>query len=351
MGNKTIPDEVTTAMDLAEAAGWKVSNRNKKVVITPPGCPNVTIGHNPNDESMKVFRANARTYNLLGQGPARTPDQAKEIHEAAEAQGLAEAERLNAQRKKYEGEQKAREQEIEAARLKAAAATQRGMTKPEEKRTAMPATKTAKKPVSNEIDPFDPALLGTKNNARFLLGDGTYYCIECWQHGRRETFLAPQGLAAHRGVKHGMYPGNFPVTPPDTQETNRVQLPADVDTAMDMLRVAVAEALGVGDPKELAAKEAELAELRTKLAEAQAKLDKADKNSADFDRRFLEAQASSDKRLAELQEQMKEKSESETAVLTQQFFELLTAIQKTVEGFTPAQAIGKVDEIIRSYLS
>jgi flagellar biosynthesis/type III secretory pathway protein FliH len=346
MGNKSIPEEVTTAMELAGAAGWKVSNRNKKVVITPPDGVNLTIGHGPNDESMKVFRSNCRRYNLVGQGPARTPDQTDRLHQEVAEQSQQEADRLNSQRKAYEKEQQAKQRQIEAARQKAAAAIQQGMTKPEENPT-MPKTTVA---IPVYIPPFDPTLLGTRDNTKFLLGDGMYYCIECWQHEERNTFKAPQGLAAHRGMRHQMYPGNNPF-----QETNRVQLPADVDTAMDMLRVAVSDALGGGGSTELVAKEAEVEALRTKLAETEDLLKKAAKQSEQdrsaADKRFLEAQDSADKRVKDAQDESADKNRAEVEMLTQQFMVLLVEIQKILEGSTPVQAVGKIDETVRSFLS
>jgi hypothetical protein len=336
-------------MDLAEAAGWPVSNRNKKFVITPPDGHNIVIGHSPNDESMKVFRSACRQYNLVGQGPARTPDQTAQINQNITDQSLAEANRRNAQRKAYEQEQQAKQRQIEAARQKAEAATQQGMTPPEENPTMpkLPSLPT----LSADIPVFDPALLGTKDSPPFLLGDGTYYCIECWQRGVRSTYKGPQGLAAHRGVRHNLYPGDSPAS----KETDRVPLPADVDTAMDMLRVAMAEALSEEDPKELAAKNVELEGLKTKLAQAEemvkATSKQADKDRSEADKKFLEAQNSADKRVKDVQTEMTAKAQAEVETLTQQFFELLTTIQKTVESYSPAQAVGKVDEIIRGYLS
>jgi hypothetical protein len=333
MGNKKVPDEVVTAMELAKAAKWPVSNRNKMIHIIAPDGTNITIGHNPNDESMKVFRSNCRKYNLIGQGPARTREEVEQLFKEAEATGLAEADRLNAQRKAYEAEQRAKQQQIEAARQKAEAATQQGLTQE--------MSMISKSP---QFPTFDSALLGTKDNSKFLLADGTYYCIECWSQNRKETFKAPQGLAAHRGVRHQMYPGASPIL---TQETSRVLLPDDINTAFDMLRSAVGEALGHGaDPQALAAKEADLAELRGKL---EAATKQADADRKDADKKFLEAQTSFDKRLTDASNELKEKHEAEVKTLMAEFQKVLKQIQSSAETLSPIQAIAKIDGIVRNF--
>lgn len=343
MGNKKIPDEVVTAIELAKAAGWTVSNRNKMIHIVPPDGVNISIGHTPNDESMKVFRSNARKYNLIGQGPARTREETERLLADAEAQSLQEADRMNAQRKAYEAEQRAKQQQIEAARQKAEAATQQGMSPLQE--TDMPKKPTA---IARLIPPFDPALVGTKDSSKFLLSDGTYYCVECLAEKKDATFKAPQGLAAHRSRWHQLYNENI-----HTQEISRVSLPADVDTAFDMLRSAMAEALvGSADPQALADKEAELVELRGKL---EAVTKQADADRADFDKKFLEAQVSADKRLAELlAEGTKEadaKREAEIEGLMKNFMGILVSIREATETLSPIQAIAKIDTIVSDFLN
>jgi hypothetical protein len=343
MGNKKIPDEVVTAMELAKAAGWTVSNRNKMIHIIPPDGVNISIGHSPNDESMKVFRSNARKYNLIGQGPARTREETERLLADAEAQSLQEADRMNAQRKAYEAEQRAKQQQIEAARQKADAATQQGMNPPQE--TEMP-----KKPtVTTALFPtFDPALLGTRDSSKFLLANDTYYCVECLAQKKEATFKAPQGLAAHRSRWHQLYNENIA----HTQEISRVSLPADVDTAFDMLRSAMAEALeGSGDPEVLAAKEAELAELKAKLETA---TKQAEADRKDFDTRYLEAQVSADKRLAELlaegTHEADAKREAEIEGLMKNFMGILVSIREATETLSPIQAIAKIDTIVSDFL-
>lgn len=336
MGNKKVPEEVVTAMELAKAAKWPVSNRNKVVHIIAPDGVKMTIGHNPNDESMKVFRSNCRKYNLVGQGPARTREEAERLLKDAEVIGLAEAERLNAQRKAYEAEQKAKQQQIEAARQKADAATQQGLNQPQE---------TPMISKSLQFPDFDSALLGTTDYSKFLLADGTYYCIECWEKGKQETFKAPQGIATHRGFRHQMYTGG--IAPVVIQETNRVSLPEDVNTAFEMLRSAMGDALGHGvDPQALAAKDADLAELSSKL---EAAVKQADADRKDFDKKFLEAQVSADKKFTDAQKALGEKHHAEVKTLTAEFYKLLKQIQSSAETLSPIQAIAKIDEIVRSF--
>ena len=90
MANKQIPDEVVTAMELAAAAGWKVSNRNRKVTINPPGYPPLTIGHNPNELTMRDWRVVCTRFGLVGQGPARTPEDTERLIAEADQAGIAE---------------------------------------------------------------------------------------------------------------------------------------------------------------------------------------------------------------------------------------------------------------------
>lgn len=348
MGNKTIPDEVVTAMELAEAAGWKVSNRNKKVVITVPDGEhgiNVSIGHTPNDESMKVFRSNCRKYNLVGQGPARTPSQTQALIAQAEAEGLAQADRLNAQRRAYEAQETAKRAAIKAAQDKAAAATQQGMIPHEE--TSMPSKSIH---ATDALPPFDAKLLGTKTSSNFLLPSGLYYCIECWENGVVSTFKGPQGMSTHRGIKHGLYPSTFAIV---TQETSRVSLPTDVDTALDMLRVAIAEAIPEGgDPKLLAARDAEVLDLRQQL---EALTKQADADRAAFDKRFEEAQRNADKKLvkavADADRDAQAKREAEVQTLIENFLAILMEIKKAIESLSPVQAVGKIDTILNDNLN
>lgn len=343
MGNKKIPDEVVTAMDLAKAAGWFVSNRNKMVHIQPPGKgePLISIGHNPNDESMKVFRSTCRKFNLLGKGPARTRQEVENLLKAAEAEGNAEADRLNAQRRAYEAEQQKKAAQIEAARQKADAAIQQGL-KPQET-TTMP--KTPAKTTPATIPAFDPKLMGSKDASKFLLSDGTYYCIECLSEGKTCTLKAPQGLAAHRSRWHQLYNENAP----KTLETNRVSLPADVDAAFDLLRSSLAEALVQGsDPQALADKDREITALQEKL---DALTKQVDTDRADYDKRFLEAQVAADKKLTDLRKELEAKGKAEVDAITKQCFALLKSIQSSAETMSPIQAIAKIDEIVRTFTS
>lgn len=354
MPNKRFPPDVERAIINAREADWNVSIRNEKLVIGAPDGVAITVGMAPSDESMKKFRRDCKAYNLLV-GPATTPQEREKVVRAAEKAGEEEAKRLNAQRKEEAARERSRRQEIEAARKKANIAIQHGMTTTEEG----PVSKPTAPRTDLALPAFDPKLLGTRDNSRFLLEDKTYYCVECWQHGERATYKAPQGLAAHRGVKHGLYPGAHPVAPPVappvSQETDRVQLPADVDTAMEMLRSALAEALGGGDSKLLEAKEAELEVLRTKLAEKEKALDaaiqQADKDRATSDKRFLEARTEADRRMKEIEAEGGAKSQAEANLLTEQFMKLLLDIQKILENSTPVQAVGKIDETVRKFLS
>lgn len=344
MSTKETPTEVVTAIDLATQAQWPVSNRNGKYIITAPDGTALTIGHHPNSESLKNFRSTCRRYNLIGDGPARTPDEKKALEDEANRKGLEEAERLNQRRRNLEREEQAKRQQAIVAAEKAEAATAQGMIPSPE----VPAMESQPGFV---LPTFDPALLGTRDNTKFKLADNLYYCIECWGEGKQHFAKAPQGLAAHRGRFHRVYPGS----PVPSQETSRVILPEDVSTAMDMLRSVVAEALAVGDPHQLTQKDAELEKMQLRLTELNAEVDRlvaqGDRDRADFDKRFLEAQVSADKAVDELKKDLAAKGEAESFALLQRVHTVLGDIRVAIDNSTPAQAVGKVDEIISTYLS
>lgn len=334
MGNKTYPPEVITAMKLATEAGWPVSDRSRKVLITTPDGVNITIGHNPNDESMKVFRSTCRSYNLIGQGPARTPKQVEAIVSEQEKKALAEADRLNAQRRAFEKEERAKQEAIRAVRQKSRSAIQQGMVKAKEKSVlaviALPS--------------FDKKLLLSRESADFLLDDGTYYCINCLEGGERATFKAPQGLAAHRGSRHGFYQTGV------TQD--RVQLPADVETALDMLRAAIGETVSAeADPKMLEAKEAELETLRQQVERV---TQRALRDQKEHARIIQENQETAEKALVTAVEAAENKAqaarEAEVSTLMQNFLAILMEIRKATEDLSPIQAVAKIDEILRENL-
>lgn len=339
MASKRVPVEVEKAIANARHAKWGVSIRNEKVIITPPDGVAVTMGFDPNDESIKKFRRDCKPYNLID-GPASTPQEREIMVREAEEAGLREADRLNAQRKAQALREEERKQQIKAARQKADAATQQGMNPPQE--TEMP-----KKSTASLFPTFDPALLGTRDSSKFLLADDTYYCVECLAQKKEATFKAPQGLTAHRNRWHQLYNESA-----HTQEISRVSLPADVDTAFDMLRSAMAEALeGISDPQVLAAKDAELAELKATLEKVSKQ---ADADRSDFDKRFLEAQVSADKRLAELLAEGTKESDAKHAVeiegLMKNFMGILVKIREATETLSPIQAIAKIDTIVSDFL-
>lgn len=340
MGNKTIPAEVVNAIELAEAAGWKVSNRNRKITITPPGHTPLTIGHGPNEQTIKEWKSSCARFNLIGQGPARTPEETEALIAKADKEGLAEAERLNKQRQAFEAKEQARRAAIEAATEKARAATQQGMTPKEN--ASMPKTPITTR-ASAPLPVFDRELLGTRVSSRFLLKDGTFYCIECWEHGDRATYKAPQGLAAHRSRWHQIYNDS-----PLTQETSRVSLPADIDTALDMLRASIGEALGDGvSSKVLAEKEAEVADLRHQV---EVLTKQVDADRAAFEERFEEAQRSNDKALKEAAGKADTARQAEIGTLMSNYMDILKRIKQAAETLSPIQAVAAIDTIVREFV-
>lgn len=346
-GNKRVPAEVQTAIEIARAANWDVSIRNDKLKIVAPDGVCITVGMSPNDESMKVFRSQARNYNLMGEGPARTPEQQQKLLEEVEKAGAAQADRQNQQRKAYEAEQAAKRKAAEEAAAKAAAATAKGMVSMPTDQA--PTTTVSNATPTNGFPVFDPALLGTMDYPKFLLPNGRYYCIECWQTGEQFVAKKPQGLATHRGFRHQMYMGEGVLT--SNQETSRVQLPQDVQDVFELLRQIVGEHVGTGDDSERVKElEAQVARLTEQSAED---LKKADQQYAEAKEAFDKALEAQKARVHELTKELTGKTglhEAEVKAIMSNVQALLAKIREAVNGLSPAQAVGKIDELVSSYL-
>lgn len=338
MAQHRVPVDVQNAIQNGRDAGWNVSIRNEKVVITAPDGLNLTIGMSPNQESLKKFVREATKYNLIGSGPARTPADQQKILEEAEKAGQEQAMQQNKQRKAYEAEQDRKRKEIESAAAKAQAATVQGLE--------------TTKPSIEGFPVFDPSLLGTMEYSKFVLPNGQHYCIECYQEGIEFTAKKPQGLATHRGFRHQMYQGEGVVAASaNNQETSRVKLPGDVQDAFELLRSIVAEHIDSGDDSE------RVAELEARLAEVtqQAELDlkKADANYEELKKATDDLLKAEKAKVHKLTGELTGKDgvhETETKALTRNFQSLLVQIREALNGLSPAQAVGKIDELLSQYL-
>lgn len=355
MTRHRVPAQVQTAIQFAREADWNVSIRNEKVVITVPdtdedGSPkplNLTIGLNPNQESLKKFIREATRYNLF-EGPARTPAEAEALLKAAEEEAQRKAEAANRQRAEFEAIQARKKAEAEQAAKKAAEATRNGLkvaVKTEAKIPAQP-NRASKK---NGFPDFDKSLMGTTDYSKFQLPDGRFYCIECLGDGREFTARAPQGLATHRGFRHQMYQGTTAASP---QESGRTALPDDVHEAIELLRSVIVENLGhTGeDTGRVAELEAALAEVK---AQAEADLKKADKDYQDLKQNSEESIKVARAKIYQLTEELTGKDgrqEAETKSLMQSFQGLLAEVHKAINELSPIQAIAKIDELVTPYL-
>lgn len=358
-GNKRVPPEVETAIDLAKQAGWDVSIRNAKIVITAPDAVNITIGMNPNDESMKVFRSSARKYNLVGEGPARTPAESEALMKQLEEETERKAKEANKQRKVFEAAQQRKQTEAEAAREKADAATQAGLVEVEPE----PVVEETRV-VPNGFPVFDPALLGQIQSDLFLINlpnGEEYYCIECWSSNLKFTSKRPQGLAMHRGIRHGLYGGKPALTAPAvSQETSAVTtaLPADVQAAVELLVSVIGENVTGGNSEEVETLTKQVADLEKKLEELKTQSERdlslSDKQYTDAKAAFDKANEASKNKIHELMEELSGKDgihATETEQLMKSFRTLLSQVQDALNTQAPLKAVGTIDELIRPFMA
>lgn len=337
MANKRIPATVENAIQHAKEAGWAVSIRNEKVIVTAPDGVNLTVGLHPNEPSLDKFRSEARKYNLID-GPARTPAQQEQMIKEAEEAGLRQAEALNAKRKaEAEAAAKKRAAAQEAAK-KAAAATANGLK-------AKPSV-----PGDELFPAFDESMIGTLDYQGLKLSNGRFYCPECLGQGEKFSAKAPQGLATHRAFSHGMYmAAQTAVAAPSAP---KVVLPEDIQVAVELLRTSIAEHLtnDSGDSEKVAELEGKL----KKLSEQHdLELKQADKQYNDAKETFDKALRVEKDKVNQLTKELNDKNgvhSAEVEALTKSVRTVLTQIREAVNGLAPAQAIGKIDEILTDYL-
>lgn len=378
-----LPEDVSVAIALAEKAGWPVSARNGKIVITAPDGTALTVGAQPNDESLKVWRSNCRRYNLIENGPAMTPKQQEEM-----AMATATAPKISAEEEKKVAE-------ASEARKKAALATvgqgpTPGAPKAPSKAVSVPVVKfsapstpvvtpkvittaLAKKkaaPAVPAVDtdgfpPFTQSMLviepGSYSDFQIKSGkhQGKYFCGMCWERGDKETFKAPQGLASHRGFRHAAF------TSPSPDEANLVKLPIAIETAMELLRGALVEELtDLADASQVSDLEKKVEELTGLLKERDASIQEKDDKFAQRGKMLTELEAKlrevvkdrdaaikvSTERGAAL-DRNKAESEEQIRMLVAKLEKDFGQMQRWANELAPVKAVGQIMDLVEKYLT
>lgn len=389
MALKLHPD-VSRAVILAEEAGWPVSARNGKVVITAPDGVALTASVRPNDESLKTWRSTCRQYNLIGEGPAMTPNQQEEEAMATATKTTKSAAQLK------------KEEEIAAAKAKAlAAAAGQGPTPGAPKAATVPvvtftapaapavtpqvvakkvaAAAAPKAELKPEIPPFESWMLRIKDGDyspfRIEIGPnkGKFFCGNCWEKGERLLYKGPQGLSAHRGYVHAAY-----ALPGEQEMVPKVSLPESIETAFELMRAAMVEELtGVVDESKLkeledkvrslestlSAKDGELTAQGKELTETKSTLEdtikkltaliggkkKADEMIEDLKGRLEAASKLAEQRGQALDDARKQ-AETERQMLLAKIEKDLEQFRNWANELAPVRAVGQIMDVVERYL-
>jgi hypothetical protein len=375
-----LPEEVSTAIAIAESTpGWSVSARNGKIVIVAPDGTALTTSPKPNDESLKVWRAQAAKYNLIGDGPAMTPKQQEEMAMATATQIDPLAEKKAAEA-------------AEAAKKAALAIAGKGPTPGAPKTNAISvpvvtftapaapvatpkviATAVAKKAVlaaqpavdEDGFPPFAPSMLVTEQGSYidFQIKSGTlkgrYFCGLCWERGDKETFKAPQGLASHRGFRHAAF------MLPGADSQGSAKLPEAIDTALELLRGALIEELtDTADAGQLRILEKQVKELNGVLQAKDAALQTKDIRLDERGKMLTELEGTLRTVVKERDAAVKLAEERGTALdkaraeYEAQVKMLLSRVEKDLQQMqtwanelAPVKAVGQIMNIIERYLN
>jgi hypothetical protein len=382
-----LPEDISHAIALAEKADWPVVARNGKIIISAPDGTALTIGAKPNDEMLKTWRSTCRQYNLFGDGPAMTPDQQKE-----EAMATATKTKTPAQLKK--------DAEIAAAKEKAlAAAAGQGPTPGAPKAATVPVVTftapaatavtpqvvakkvaAAPQPVARpEIPAFAPWMLTVKDGDyspfRIEIGPdkGKFFCGNCWEHGKKLLYKAPQGLSSHRGYVHAAF-----ALPGEQQMIPKAPLPEQIETAFELMRAALVEELtGVVDEGKLKELEEKVASLEGTIAAKDKELTTTTKELTDVKATLLDSTRkladllTGKKKVEEMVEDLKGRLEASNKLAEQRGqalddakkqFEaerqmLLARVEKDLEQFrawanelAPVRAVGQIMDVVERYL-
>lgn len=351
-----LPQEVTRAIALAEAAEWPIRAANGKIVIVAPDGTALTIGARPNEASLKVWRSECRRYNLDGDGPAMTPEQQKEMAMATAAapkstpNPAAVKKAAEAAAAKEKADAAARGEGPAPAAPKAAPVTVPVVTftppaapAVTPKVTAAPAKPAADKPKTDKdgFPVFNPQMLAVEDYSAYQLASGPnkgrYFCPNCWERGDKATFKAPQGLASHLGFRHAAF------TLASKDAAAPAKLPEAIQTALELLTGALVEELtDTADANQVRDLEKKVAELSGLLKEKSAKITE------------LEGQLKGALDLAKERgtalDQVGAKHEAEVKMLLGRFEKDLAEFRGWVNELPPAIAVGKVLETVEKYL-
>lgn len=371
---KQLPEIVSVAIAHAEAAGWPVAARNGKVVISAPDGTALTIGVNPNDESMKVWRSTIRRYNLED-GPAMTPKQQEEMAMATATQPKSASTNAAAAKKAAEA--------TEANKKAALAASGKGPVPAPPKSNSVPvpvvtftapdapvvtpkvlATKAPQGPKTDEdgFPPFDPAMLAIDlgDYPPFLIMSGKfkgkYFCGACWERGDKETFKAPQGLASHRGFRHGAY----------TYAANSAtgKMPVAIETALELLRgVLIEEMTDTADAEQVRTLEEKVSELKVQLKERDlmlkeqgAKFSERGTMLTDIENTLRKVTKERDEAVKTSAErgtaldQAKAEYEAQVRMLLSRVEKDLSQMQAWANELAPVKAVGQILTVVEKYL-
>lgn len=370
MTSVRIDDSVKRAIELAKAAGWKVSVQNQLVKITPPSTPGhaayqpLTTPYSlafSDDTTKREWAQTCRRFGLVD-GPATTPAERELAEKAAERPQDREA----LTQKEVE---KARVAAIQAAETAKSRTAPPGLLfqapavapapvpaaiAPAPKPTALaavPKTTPQENPVPKVVassEPSDEKLYPAFTEdmigwgyPQFAMADGRLFCPECLRDGKKSSFKKGQGLAAHRGWLHGLYA--TPVTDNTEGLSMRTELPQNVLAAFDLAIESVVDALaGASDPTEIARLTKELADVRKELATAKAESSSRGTALNEAQERLRSADTV---KAAAVQAQ---KSLSEG--MLNSFEELLKKIALYAQTLAPVQAVAKIDTDIKEYL-
>jgi hypothetical protein len=365
-----------TAIDLAQKAGWPVSPRNGKIIIEAPDGTALTIGARPNEASLNVWRSQCRRYNLVGLGPAMTPAQQEKVRQeaaeeyaqqqAAQKQQAAEAEAVKT-RKAAEAalaEKKAQEVVAAASKLPTPPKSPSVPTRPENPATAQkavsvpvvtftappsPAT-VAQKVTAKKVEPakpkgdgypeFNASMLLVEDYSQYRLTSGPdkgkYFCPNCLERGEKMSYKQPQGLAAHRGFRHGAYRGT-------ADASSTPELPESVKTALDLLRDTLVEELSD------TADATELREAKKKIEELNSIVDERAKELTALRAELAKAKTSAEERGKALDE-IGKKHEAEIKMLMGKLEKDLQQFVEWGNNLAPVQAVVKILDVAGGYL-
>lgn len=370
---------VSAAINNAREAGWGVRFSSGKIVITCGDGFNLTIGQPAmeNKETLRKFESKARQYNLI-EGPAQTPAQREAEEKAlAEKKAAAAAEKADAAARKQAeanaAKEKAKAVVAQAAKLPPAPTSPSFVEPVEVERPqiisiptqptphavakAAASAKAAKEAESPKADadgfpPFTPDMLAVKEDySVFKLPNGRYFCPTCWEGGVKFTAKQPQGLASHRGIRHGLFTKRTSTVPEESK------LPESVATALELLRNELIESLtDTADAAQVRELEKKIEDLNKVLDQKQDKIAELTKNldAGHEALRKLTKERDDAKRDAEGRKTLLDNERSRLDAEIKQQMDAVEQDLKQMRAWTnelaPVKAIARIDEVLTKYL-